>query len=139
MNDLHDVPNTYVAAVYAKDLQSFLALYDENVVVFDAWEQWMYRGREAWSAMVKNWFDSLGEERVRVSISPVFSHVEGDLGTLCAIVRYAGLSVAGEELRALENRHTWTLKRRESGWVILHEHSSSPADFKTMQVKLQQG
>lgn len=137
MNDIDDVPSAYIAAVYAKDLQAFLALYDEDVVVFDAWDQWIYRGRAAWSAMVKNWFDSLGEESVRVSISPVFSHAEGDLGTLCAIVRYAGLNAAGEELRALENRHSWTLKRRESGWVILHEHSSSPADFKTMKVMLQ--
>ena len=139
MDHIDDLASAYVAAVYSKDPQAFLALYDEDVVVFDAWDQWISRGRAAWSAMVENWFDSLGEERVRVSITPVFSHVEGDLGTVCAIVRYAGLSAAGEELRALENRHTWTLKRRKTGWVILHEHSSSPADFKTMKVKLQQG
>lgn len=135
--NIDDIANAYIAAVYAKDLHAFLALYDEDVVVFDAWDQWIYRGREAWAAMVKAWFDGLGEERVRVSISPVFSRSEGDLGTLCAIVRYAGLNAAGEELRALETRHSWTLARRAHGWIIVHEHSSAPVDFKTMKVKLE--
>lgn len=62
--------------------------------------------------------------------------VEGDWALWCATVRYAGLAASGEELRLLENRTSWSLRWRAGGWLIVHEHSSSPADFKTLKVKL---
>jgi ketosteroid isomerase-like protein len=45
-------------------------------------------------------------------------------------------SATGEDLRAMENRITWTLKKHGSGWLTIHEHSSTPASFKTLNVKL---
>jgi ketosteroid isomerase-like protein len=36
----------------------------------------------------------------------------------------------------MENRITWTLKKHGSGWLTIHEHSSTPASFKTLNVKL---
>jgi hypothetical protein len=43
------------------------------------------------------------------------------------LVRYAGLSPVGEELRSLTNRMTWVVE----GDRVVHEHSSAPADFET--------
>jgi uncharacterized protein (TIGR02246 family) len=139
MRDIEFVSMNYAAAVHAKDEQAFLALYDEKVVVFDAWDEWVYEGREAWSRMVENWFGSLGEERVRVEFSPISCIAEADWAVWCATVRYIGLGTAGEELRSMENRISWTLQRRGGGWLIVHEHSSAPASFETLKVKLKRG
>jgi hypothetical protein len=57
----------------------------------------------------------------------------------CATVRYAAVNAAGEELRALQNRMSWHLKRHEGDWVIVHEHSSAPADCETHKVRLSAG
>jgi len=136
MSDIDRVAELYASAVFSKDEQAFLALYDENVVVFDAWEEWLYRGRQAWSGMVRGWFGGLGEERVRVTFAPIYCHIENDAAIWCANVRYAGLSAADEELNAIENRLSWGLRRHEGRWRIVHEHTSAPADFKTHKLKL---
>lgn len=136
MHNVELIAARYAAAVHAKDEQALLALYDENVIVFDMWEEWVYEGRPAWSSMVKNWFGSLGDERVRVEFSPISCVGEADWAVWCATVRYIGLSATDEELRSMENRLTWTVQRRSSGWLIVHEHSSAPASFETLKVKL---
>jgi ketosteroid isomerase-like protein len=59
--------------------------------------------------------------------------VEGDWAIWCAIVRYAGLNAAGENLRVMENRISWSLKRSAAEWLIVHEHSSAPVDFETLK------
>ena len=38
-------------AVRAKDVASFVALYANDVRVFDMWECWSYDGAEAWRAV----------------------------------------------------------------------------------------
>jgi uncharacterized protein (TIGR02246 family) len=136
LSEIDAVADRYVAAVYDKDEAAFLALYDEEVVVFDMWDQWSCKGREAWSGMVKSWFGSHGNESVRVIFTCEMCVVDDDWAVWCGIVRYAGLSAEGAELRAMENRISWSLRRRDDRWLIVHEHSSSPADFKTMKVSL---
>lgn len=135
MSDIDVIAELYARAVYSKDEQAFLALYDEDVIVFDAWEQWVYEGREAWSRMVRGWFGELGEERARVTFSPIYCHIENDSAIWCATVRYAGVNATGEELHALDNRLSWGLRRRDGRWLIVHEHTSAPADFKTQKLK----
>lgn len=139
MSEIEAIAGRYAAAVYARDEAAFLALYGEDVVVFDMWDAWSYQGREAWAGMVKAWFGSLGEERVGVTFAPVHAVVEADWAVWCAIARYAGLSADDQELRAMENRISWTLRRGEDGWRIIHEHSSAPASFDTMKVSLKRG
>jgi len=139
MDEIGEVAARYVAAVFDKDAAAFLALYDEAVVVFDMWDAWSYQGRDALAGMVHDWFGSLGDDRVGVRFEPVMSRVDGDWAVWCAIVRYAGLNAAGDELRSMENRMSWTLRRGPDGWRIVHQHSSSPADFATRAVNLKRG
>src|SRR6266851_9883530 len=48
-----------------------------------------------------------------------------------------GLSGDGKELRSMDNRITWVLrKNRDGAWKIIHEHTSAPADFDTGRVTL---
>jgi uncharacterized protein (TIGR02246 family) len=130
------VLDAYVAAVFAKDVDAFIALYDRDVRIFDMWGRWSYDGLEAWRGMVSEWFGSLGTERVGVVMDDVHIVVSHDLAVAQAFVTFKGLSADGRELRAMQNRLTCALKKVDGAWKILHEHTSSPADFETAKVML---
>jgi uncharacterized protein (TIGR02246 family) len=127
----------YQAAVFAKDVDAFVALYDQDVCVFDLWGEWSYNGVEAWRALVNDWFGSLGAERVVVDMDGVQTMVAQDVAVAHAFVTYKGVSAEGEELRVMQNRLTWALKQTEGAWKIVHEHSSAPVDAETSKVILQ--
>jgi uncharacterized protein (TIGR02246 family) len=128
----------YAAAVRAKDVDSFVALYANDVRVFDMWGRWSYDGGEEWRAMATDWFGSLGSEQVAVEFDDVESVVGDDVAVAHAFVTYQGLSAEGAVLRAMNNRLTWGLRKTaDGGWAIVHEHSSAPTDLETGKVELQ--
>ena len=126
----------YKAAVFAKDVDAFVALYHEDVCVFDLWGTWSYNGIAAWRTMVGEWFGSLGSEQVVVEVDGVHAHVTNDLAVTHAFISYTGVSAEGQALRTMHNRLTWVLTPHGSGWKIIHEHSSAPVDSETLQVLL---
>jgi uncharacterized protein (TIGR02246 family) len=128
----------YGAAVQAKDVDAFVALYDEDVRVFDMWGRWSYDGLDAWRAMASEWFGSLGEESAGVEFQDVQTVVGDGVAAAHAFVTFKGLSADGEELRAMSNRLTWALRTAGDGaWKVVHEHSSAPIDFESAKVMLQ--
>ena len=137
MSDRKEIQNMldlYRTAVYDKDVDSFIALYDDEVTVFDMWGRWVYRGIDDWRNMATEWFGSLGGDLS----SPEFHDVQITAGegmaAAHAFLTYKGLSAEGKELRSMDNRITWVLhKSHEGAWKIVHEHSSAPADFETRQ------
>ncbi|MER2514034.1 MAG: SgcJ/EcaC family oxidoreductase [Nitrosomonas ureae] len=141
MNDhekvILQVLEAYKTAVNAKDVDTFVLLYDQDVTVFDMWGEWSYKGVEAWRRMVIDWFGSLGNERVVVELNSTEVITEHSIAIVHAFVTFKGISAEGEALRAMQNRFTWVLKNREGIWKILHEHSSAPIDFETSKVILQ--
>jgi uncharacterized protein (TIGR02246 family) len=116
----------YKAAVYDRDVEAFLRLYDEDARVYDTWGVWSYEGTAARREVVEKWFSSLGNERVKVSFDRVQMTVDQGLALLTATGRYAAVSPEGVELRFMQNRLTWALKPREGSWSIIHEHTSAP-------------
>ena len=127
----------YKAAVNAKDVDTFVSLYDEDMVIFDMWGEWSYKGVESWRRIVTDWFGSLGNERLIVELDNAQVITEHNIAVAHAFVIFKGISAEGETLRAMENRFTWVLRNREGVWKILHEHSSAPIDFETSKVILQ--
>ena len=128
--------DSFTSAVYNKDVEAYLGLYEENVLVFDMWQFWSYDGLPAWRKMVEGWFSSLGSDRDRVTFRDQLVDVSGDMGYVTAIVRFAAVAETGEELRFLDNRLTWVVRRTSASWKIVHQHTSGPIDFGTMQVVL---
>ncbi len=123
-------------AVWSKNVAAYLELYDERVLVFDMWQEWSYDGLPAWRKMVEGWFSSLGSDRDRVTFREQHVEMAGDMGYVTALVRFAAVSEAGEELRFLDNRLTWVIRKSGASWKILHQHTSGPIDFSTMNVVL---
>lgn len=126
----------YKAAVFAKDVDTFVALYDDAVHIFDMWEDWSCSGIAPWRAMTAEWFASLGDERVVVDFSEVQASAGTDLAVVHAFVTYLAIAADGAELRSLDNRITLAMQHQAGAWKIVHQHTSSPIAFETGKFKL---
>ena len=121
---------SYKSAVYARDAEAFIRLYDPTVRVFDTWGVWSYEGGPAWQRAVEGWFTSLGAERVKVVFEDVKTNGTQEFAAVSAIVTYTGLSAQGEQLRSMQNRLSWVLKTSGHVLRIVHEHTSAPVGFE---------
>jgi uncharacterized protein (TIGR02246 family) len=126
----------YKTAVLKKDLEMYASIFDKEVYVFDTWQQWNYVGLTAWLEMAKAWFTSLGTDHDSVSFDDIKIEKTTDIALITAIMKFTAVSEEGDELRFLQNRLTWVAKKKDGGWKIIHQHTSSPVDFETMQVIL---
>jgi ketosteroid isomerase-like protein len=126
----------YETTVFHRDLEGHLALYSDQAQIFDAWDDWSFKGIEPLRKMVESWFVSLDEDRVKVEMSDLRTQSGGDIGYASAIVKFTAISKEGSPLRWLENRFTWVLERKHNEWKIMHQHSSSPANHETLKIEL---
>ena len=126
---IRQVLDSYQSAVFAKDAEALMRLYDPGVRVFDAWGVWSYEGAAAWRKAIDAWFASLGGEKVKVTFDDVQTRSAPDLAVVNAIVTYAGISAEGVQLREMQNRLTWCLHGAGGAFRIVHEHTSAPISF----------
>jgi uncharacterized protein (TIGR02246 family) len=126
---MEEILAAYAAAVRAKDVDAFVGLYSDDVRTFDLWEQWTYDGKEALRAMVAEWFGSLpADEEVVIRFDEVRTQAGLDVAAVSAFTTFAAVSPDGTELRSMNNRLTWVLRKDADGaWKIVHEHTSAPA------------
>jgi uncharacterized protein (TIGR02246 family) len=119
----------YAAAVRAKDVDAFVGLYADDVRNFDLWSEWSYDGKDALRGMVAEWFGSLpDDEIVSVEFDDVRTQSGTDVAAVSAFTTFAAVSPDGTELRSMNNRLTWVLRKDADGaWKIAHEHTSAPA------------
>jgi uncharacterized protein (TIGR02246 family) len=136
MSDVVALLEAYRDAVRAKDVDAFVAIFADDVRVFDMWGTWSHDGIDSWREMAVGWFGSLGDELVRVEFDDVQTTVGEDTAVLSAFVTFAGLSAEGEELRSMNNRLTWGLRKTGGSWKVVHEHTSAPVEMATGKVDL---
>jgi uncharacterized protein (TIGR02246 family) len=130
------IVNAYRAAVLAKDTEAFVALYHDDVHVFDMWGSWSLRGIAAWRAMATDWFGSLGSETVVVDATEVESTHAGDLAFGHALLTFTAHASDGTVLRSLTNRVTMGLRREDGVWRVVHEHTSAPIEHASLKAIL---
>ncbi len=123
-----EILEAYAAAVHAKDVEAFLALYADDVRTFDLWSVWSYDGRDALRAMVEEWFGSPDTApQIGVEFDDVRTEVGHDVAAVSAFTTFRGIDADDNELRSMNNRLTWILRRDGDTWKIVHEHTSAPA------------
>jgi ketosteroid isomerase-like protein len=105
----------------------FLDLYADDARNFDLWSVWSYDGKAALRPMVEEWFGSVGTDTIGVEFDEVRSETGEDVAAVSAFTTFRGISAEGEELRSMNNRLTWILRRDGDSWKIVHEHTSAPA------------
>ncbi len=133
----NDLLQRYAAAVAAKDVDAFVALYADDLRVFDLWGPWELSGIAAWRAMAAGWFASLGDEQLRVTSSGAHATASDGLLVGHATLTFTALSATGELLRSLDSRLTVAARPTEGGgWRIVHEHSSAPIHHETLKAQL---
>jgi ketosteroid isomerase-like protein len=87
--------------------------------------------------VVNEWFGSLGNEKVAVDFDEVQTVIGDGVAAASAFVTFKGLSADDEELRAMNNRLSWVLRKTGEGeWKVVHEHTSAPIDFETSKAIL---
>jgi ketosteroid isomerase-like protein len=59
------VLRAYSDAVEARDVETFLALYDDGMHLFDMWDHYEVNGKAAWREMVVGWFGAHPGKRWR--------------------------------------------------------------------------
>jgi uncharacterized protein (TIGR02246 family) len=126
---MEEILTAYAAAVRAKDVDAFLGLYADDVRSFDLWNAWSYDGKDALRGMVTEWFGSLDDDEVvAVRFDDVRTQAGPDVAAVSAFTTFAAVSPDGTELRSMNNRLTWVLRKDADGvWKIAHEHTSAPA------------
>jgi ketosteroid isomerase-like protein len=127
--ELQALFDSYAAAVWAKDVDAFLAIYAPEFRAFEMWGTWALDGLAALRADVEGWFGGLEPgERVRVSFEAPRLTATPGLALAEAFVRFAAIGADGAHLRAMDNRLTWALRPGPDGWRVLHQHTSAPLD-----------
>jgi len=115
----------YEAAVLAKDVEAFVAIYAEDARIFELWGTWEH-DIASWREMAKGWFAFLGDQCSVVTAHDVRTQVSGDMAMLSASLTYAAIDAGDQPLRSLDNRLTWVLRQRGGRWQVVHEHTSVP-------------
>ncbi len=124
----------YASAVFERDVERCVALYADDLRVFDAWDRWSLTGRAEWQGLIAGWLGGLGDERVRVTWRDVSAWTDGDLAAGSALIRYNAIDRDGISLRALEERLSIVLRRQDGDWRVVHQHTSQPLSFRDKSV-----
>ena len=127
---------TYKSAVLAKNVETFMHLYDADVRVFDTWGVWSYEGAAAWRVAVEGWFSSLQGDSCRVTFDNVKIIDAPGFAAMSAVATYAAISAQGQEVRAMQNRISWVLKTSGHVLRVVHEHTSVPVGFEDAKAML---
>jgi len=115
----------YQAAVLAKDVDAFVAVYADDALIYELWGTWTH-DIASWRAMARGWFEYLGDQSSVVEASEVKTTVSGDMALLTAFLTYRAVDASGQELRSLDNRLSWVARQRGGRWQVVHEHTSVP-------------
>lgn len=122
----------------ARDTDAFCALYDRDVVLFDAFAEQPIAGLDAWRAQVTEWFGGVAESDTNVAdVTDLVVIGDGVHAAAHALVRYAVVEPDGSERYGMTNRLSWIVRRDDRDvWRIVHEHTSLSVDEQTGSARL---
>lgn len=125
----------YAAAAIALDRDALLALYHDDILLFDLMLPWQISGTNAWATKIDAWFSGVGSDPV-VHASDVAVRRIGEAALLTMTMHYGHTEDDGTQVR-MANRLTWVAVAAGDDWKIVHEHTSVPLDEHTMTPQFQ--
>lgn len=124
--EIRQVIERYAEAFRLLDVDRIVALYADDVLVFDLLGGFGLRGLPAWRAMLESVARDMHEGVCNITDLEVLA--SDDLAVASAIIYYGNKTEAGVE--GIHNRATFVLRPMEGTWKIIHEHTSVPLDDK---------
>ncbi|MFT4024976.1 MAG: hypothetical protein QM664_14460, partial [Flavihumibacter sp.] len=96
MKQPEDFFAVYKESAWQKDAERMIALYADEVEVFDMWQQGYQHGIAGWSALVRDWLNGLGDERVAVGFERIHIRAGSDTAFASALVSFKALAAGGQ-------------------------------------------
>jgi ketosteroid isomerase-like protein len=113
-----------VAAVAAKDVETLVAQYAEDVTLFDALGPLRDTGRDVERRRLREWFVGY-RSAIDLRIRDLEVVADDDVAFAHYLFQVKGTMTDGTEVD-MAVRSTVGFRRGEDGWKIVHEHSSVP-------------
>ncbi|MEV6644951.1 nuclear transport factor 2 family protein [Amycolatopsis sp. NPDC051371] len=113
-----------IGAVAAKDVETLVAQYAEDVTLFDALGPLRDTGRDVERDRLQQWFGAY-RSTIDLRIKDLEVVADGDAGFAHYLFQVRGTMTDGTEVD-MWVRSTVGFRRGEDGWKIVHEHSSVP-------------
>jgi len=126
MQEISDFFELYKQSAWSKDSSTMVNLYDDQVVIFDMWDQGFMLNLPEWKNMIVDWLGSLGEEKVKVDFEMIKINQSGNVGFASALIGFQAIASDGAVLRSMKNRITLGFSKLEDGWKVMHQHTSAP-------------
>jgi ketosteroid isomerase-like protein len=122
----------YQNSVWNKNTVAMQNLYENPSVLFDTWDRGYVSNSTEWNKIIDDWFNSLGEEMVKVDFEMVTIHRSENIGFASALIQFQATSIEGVVLRSMRNRLTVGFEKSEKGWKAIHQHMSAPISSKDL-------
>lgn len=113
-----------VAAVAAKDVETLVAQYAEDVTLFDALGPLRDTGQDVERNRLRAWFGGY-RTSIDLRIRDLKVVADGDIGFAHYVFQVRGTMTDGTDVD-MAVRATLGFRRDDDGWKIVHEHSSVP-------------
>lgn len=128
---VRQVLHAYRNAVAARDVEAFLALYDDHVQLFEMWDHYDITGIDAWRELVVDWFGAHPGEALEARLDDVSTVTGQDVAFAHMSMTFAIVAPGGELSYEQAHRMTLGLQRKGGVWKIVHEHTSMPISNET--------
>jgi uncharacterized protein (TIGR02246 family) len=127
-DDIRALIDRFAAAIRGKDLRGVMSVFADDVISFDLGPPLQHGGGDVFVAHWRALFDAY-DGAIEYEIRDLHVEVAHDLAFSRSLNRTAGTLKNG---RRAERWLRWTAcyRKRDSGWVIVHEHVSVPADLQ---------
>ncbi len=130
--EIKDFFDSYTRAAWDRDADAMIALYHEELTVFDMWDTGRITDSQVWKTILRDWLSSLGEEQVRVGFEDIMVQESGELGFAHALITFAAIAPDGTILRSMKNRITLGFTKTPAGWKVAHQHTSAPVSSENL-------
>jgi ketosteroid isomerase-like protein len=125
-DEIRDVITAAVPAMRDKDAKAVIGRYTQDVVKFDLAPPLGRYGDEARDlARQQAWFDTF-DGPVDFAVTELVVHAEGEMAWAHSLNRMSATPKGAGFAFELWYRATYGLRKTDRGWLIAHEHSSTP-------------
>lgn len=130
-NRIRERVETWAKALYAKDLDTLMALYAPEMITFDLMPPSQVDGVDRYRKNFERWFISMpGPIAYNVENLHVFANNEVGF---CYYLSHIQAKRANGEKADYWVRVTVGFEKRRGKWLIVHDHISMPFDMETMK------